>query len=239
MATDADGWTIIDEEAALLTCTYSFAPNASARTMVARFKPDELVVMSPPTGLADASYRALDRFGKVTALVAPNGFHHLGLLPWKQAFPDARIFASDKALARIRKKQPALSNVEPLSELSKNTESGVELCDLPFFKTGEAWLKAPAKGGLLWYVSDSCFSIPELPKALVPRLLFKWTGSAPGFKINNIGNLFFLKDKPGYKSWFLDQLRTEAPSIVVTAHGDVIEQPKLRETMVEMVERGL
>jgi hypothetical protein len=239
MATEADGWTIIDEDGGILTRTYRFAPGAWARTLVARFKADELLVMSPPTGLDDASYRALERFGKVTALVAPNGFHHLGLAPWKQAFPDCRIFASDKALARIRKKQPTLSNLEPLSELSKNVQPGVELCDLPFFSIGEAWLKAPSKAGQVWYVSDSCFNFPELPKAFVPRLLLKWTGSAPGFRINGLGNLIFLRDKRGYKAWFLDQLRKDAPSIVVSAHGDVLDQPKLRETMIEMAERAL
>lgn len=236
---EADGWTVLDEDAALLTRVYRFGPNAFARTMVARFKDGELVVMSPPCSPDDAALKALEPFGKVTALVAPNGFHHLGLPEWAKAFPDAKLYAPDKALARVRKKQPDLSPLRPLAELGRESTSGVELLDLPFFSIGEAWLKAPSRDGQVWYVSDSCFNLASLPPALVVRLLFKWTKSAPGFRINRLGNLIFLKDRAGYKSWFAEQLRDEEPAIVVPAHGDVVKAPDLRTTLNSMIEEAI
>ena len=118
MSTTEAGWTILDEAAGILTREYEFAPHSLARMMVAR-SADGLVAISPASKMPDAAFAELGRFGKVTALVAPNGFHHLGLPEWKQKFPEAKIYAPAAARARIQKKQPALGALAPLEELAE------------------------------------------------------------------------------------------------------------------------
>lgn len=232
-------WERIDEDAGLWTREYAFRPGSLARMMTARAKDGSLIAISPASGLDDADFDALRKDGGVSAIIAPNGFHHLGLASWSAAFPNARLFAPSAAIGRVKKQQPNLKNLEPLSAIAPLLGDGVKTQECPGISIGEAWLTSKSKDGPVWYVSDSCFSMPEEPSALIPRLLFRWTKSAPGFQINGLGLKMFTKDKPAYKRFFLERLAEEAPAAVVTAHGAIVREAGLRETMIRMVEDRL
>src|SRR5688572_25793745 len=99
-------WEVLDEATHTLTLEYSFRPGFTARAFVTRFAGDELVIFSPPVGIDPALFRELDEHGRVTALVAPNGFHYLGLRPALEAFPGATLYAPESSARRVVKKQP-------------------------------------------------------------------------------------------------------------------------------------
>jgi hypothetical protein len=231
-------WEVLDEATHSLTLEYSFRPGSTARTFVTRFSGDELVIFSPPVGIDRAVFRELDQHGRVTALVAPNGFHYLGLRPAREAFPRATLYAPEAAVRRVAKKQPDLE-LRQLGELREKTEAPVRILEVPGFNIGEAWAIVDTSAGPLWYVSDSCFNLSQLPESLAARLLLKWTKSAPGLSLNGIGNLFFLKDRPRFKQWFEARLAEPAPLLLVPAHGEVARAVDLDKSLKALVDARL
>ncbi len=239
METTKNGWTILDADQAVLSREYSFTPGALARTIVARQHEGELLIMSPPNDLDDAALSDLEQFGKVTSIIANNGMHHMGLPLLAGAFPEAKIYAPQEAIARIAKKQPVLRELRPLSDLMTELTGATRVHSVPGFSIGEAWVTVKTAAGPIWYVGDSCFSMAELPSKFFPRQLFKWAKCAPGLRINSIGNLFFLKDKPNYKNWMLEQLREELPIMLTTAHGEILTSQEIGRSFQQLVEAKL
>lgn len=239
MQSTKNGWTIVDGDAGILSREYHFSKESTARCMVARAGDGHLIIISPPNDVDDRALKDLEEFGTVTALVANNGFHHLGLPVFQKAFPQAQAFAPEAALPRIRKKHPGLTNIQPLEVLPERWRKGVKVLAVPGFRMGEAWVTVETANGPVWYVGDSCFSLEQLPKNVLARTLFKWTGTAPGFRLNRIGQMAFLKDKPAYKKWMLDHLHASLPTTIVTAHGKIMTEPQIGKTFQDLVETGL
>jgi hypothetical protein len=71
------------------------------RMAIARL-PDGGLWLWSPVELDEARRAAVDALGPVRHLVSPNAIHHLFLGPWKDAYPDAKLWASP-GLARRRK----------------------------------------------------------------------------------------------------------------------------------------
>lgn len=231
-------WEVLDDATHSLTLEYSFRPKSTARAFVTRLTGDELVIFSPPVGIDPAVFRQLDDHGRVTALVAPNGFHYLGLRPALAAFPGATLYAPEGAMRRISKKQPDLA-LRPLAELQAQTQAAVRILDVPGYSIGEAWAIIETAAGPLWYVSDSCFNLPQLPPGLATSLLFRWTKSGPGLSLNGIGNLFFLKDRPRFKQWFEARLTEPPPAMLVPAHGNIARADGLGKSLKALVDARL
>ena len=220
-----------------MTIEYFFGPKATARSFAVRFKDDEWAIFSPPTGISRAAYQELEQHGRVTSLVAPNGMHWLGLSDALEAYPTANVYAPRGCMERIRKKNKKL-DIKPLVGLSERATQGVRILDVPGFSIGETWAVVESENGPIWYVSDSCFNVKKLTGSLPIQLLMKWTKSGPGLSVNGLSNLFFLKDKPGYKRWFKEQLE-QPPTSLVPGHGDVERGSHLRQTLSELVDSRL
>ncbi|HEU0217809.1 MAG TPA: DUF4336 domain-containing protein [Stellaceae bacterium] len=64
--------------------------------------PDNGLFVWSPIALTSAMRREVDALGPVHCLVAPNLLHHLFLAEWRQAYPQARLYAAPE-LARRRR----------------------------------------------------------------------------------------------------------------------------------------
>lgn len=71
------------------------------RMAVIRLRDGGLFLWSP-VALTDALREAVDALGPVRFLIAPNALHHLLLTGWRDAYPDARLFAPPGLRARRR-----------------------------------------------------------------------------------------------------------------------------------------
>ncbi len=219
------GWTVVDESIPLLTYHYSFGPGLANALAIGG--PEGFVIVSPPCRVPDAAFTELEARGKIRGLVASNAFHHLGIPPWKARFPDAAVFAPAQAIARVEK-QTKLTGIQPVANANALMKPGVELVDMPHYKTGEVLVKAKTASDLYWYVTDVIMNMPKLPALLPVKLLFKWTNSAPGLKLNNVAPVFMVKDKKALRRWLLDEIAAAPPSVLVPCHGPI----------VRMAERG-
>jgi hypothetical protein len=214
------GWKIFDPHTPILVHEYSFGPG-TANALAVGGK-DGLIVVSPPCRVGPGVLDDLAQYGKVSALVASNAFHHMGLSQWKARFPDAEIFAPAQSIARV-KKQSKLSGIRPLGEATSVTGSRVELVDMPHYKTGEVLVRIETDRGLAWYVTDCIMNLPELPPQPLVRALFRLSGSAPGLKLNNIAPLFMVKNKKAHRRWLASEFRKAPPQWLIATHGDIVD----------------
>ena len=99
------GWTQLAAEPLVLLREYSFGP-AQANSLAIRLPDGELLLVSAPTDLSAAELNELASVGEVTALVANNGAHYLGIPSLHKRFPKAGCYATEAARARIAKKSP-------------------------------------------------------------------------------------------------------------------------------------
>lgn len=239
METTAGGWTIIDREAGVLTREYNFTKDGTATTFVARMREGGLLVVSPSTDLSDEAAAELEEFGPVRAIVANNGFHHLGQGPWAERYPESRRFASPESAARIAKKSKIDLTYEPLSELTPMLSDDVQVREVPNTKLGETWVWAKVGDGYAWYVSDILANMQSLPPKLFPRLLFKFTDSAPGLKVFNLAMRFMVRDRKGTLRLMLQDMEGEEPTVIVPGHGAILSSETVAADARRVIEAAL
>jgi len=225
-------WTAL--EAGVLWTPYNFG-GGIATTFVFRGKDDALVVMSPGCGLDGATLDKLKSYGHVAALVAINGFHHLGLPAWRQHFPDAKCYAPRSAIGRLSKKAPGVM-FAPLEALAPLLGDGTRVLE-PDGMPGSAFAFVRGAGGTYWYVCDLLFNIPELPKQFVFKTLMSMTDSAPGYKLFRPAVWLQVKDKKALTSWFDRQLSDAPPTTIVPGHGPPVQRQDLVEATRAQIAR--
>ena len=236
METTASGWKVIDRDAAVLTSTYAFAgKDALANSFVARLADKTLAVVSPNAGASPALLDELAQFGEVSALIANNGLHHLGLPEWSRRFPKARCFAPAASIQRIGKKNPAAPKLEPLAALQPLLGSDVGVHEAADSKIGESWVWAKVAGGHAWFLSDLVANMERLPPRFPVRQLFKWTGSAPGYKPFHLAMKFTLKDKRGTLKALAAEVAARPPTAVVPSHGGVLDHAGLAADTAQLL----
>ena len=226
------GWNLIDNETCVLWREYAFTRGAYATTMVFRGV-DGLVVVSPGSGLEARDYDALREHGEVRALVANNGFHHLGQAPWRERFPEAVSYAPAGALAGLRKKAPAIA-FRPLAELS--LPAHVRCDDIPGFKTGETLVSVHTRKGTVWFTGDLLTNIQRTPGPPL-RWLFTWTNSAPGLRLFKPAVWLMVRDRKAARAWVQERLASDPPAIIVPAHGPAFDAGDVATLARAQIER--
>jgi hypothetical protein len=220
MQTTPHGWKLFDARMPVLMYEYNFGPGtANALAVGAK---DGLIVVSPPCRVAPGVFDDLLQYGPVRALVASNAFHHLGLPEWQARFPDAEIFAPAQSIKRV-KKQSKVSGIRPLADAAPIASPRVELTDMPHYKTGEVLVRIKTDQGLVWYVTDVIMNLPELPRQLFIRTLFRLSGCAPGLKFNNIAPLFMVRNKRALRRWIANEFHSAPPSWLIATHGEIVD----------------
>ena len=234
METSAGGWTIIDDDAGVLSLTYSFS-GGTANCFTAKLADGRLMIVSPPIKISGAALDEIVARGGVGALVANNGFHYLGIETWRARFPKARCFAAEGAAKRIAKKAPDTGDFEPLHALQALLPEGVAVVEAPGSpKFGETWARAAIAGGHAYYGSDILANM-KMPKAFVPRLLFKLTKSAPGYKVFNLATKIIFKNRKAGLAAMLEDIRKHPPTVVVPGHGEIVSGPELAAETEKML----
>lgn len=224
-------WKILDEASGARVRSYSFGPGL-ANTFAVRNKDASWAVISPAVGMDDEGFAALE--GGVSALIEPNGFHHLGLPEWTKRYPDAKVYAPEPAAKRIAKKQPSVGAIRPLSELD-GLADGVTIAALPHFKNPDTYARVETKAGSMWFFNDVIMNSP-LPKNPLFGFVFKVTKSGPGLAVNRVVTMFLGCNKKAFKPWLLGELKEHPIQSFVPCHGTVLEGDNLAKRVQTIVE---
>ena len=233
-----NGWTIIDHDAGVLAYEYSFNKQGKANCFAARMEDGKMLVVSPATGMKEPAYADLLSYGEVGAVVAPNGFHHLGQAEWKSRFPDARFFAAPETIHRIDEKNPDAGSFEGINMLPLIVGEDIGVHEVADTKCGETWVWVRTGRGYVYFVSDILANMDKVP-ALIPRLLFKFTKSAPGYRPFNLAMKFIVKDKAAVLRTLQAEMADKPPSVVVPGHGKILDEPGLADRTNAMISEAL
>ncbi len=240
METTPNGWTIVDRDAAVLFQEYQFNDaGGRATTFVTRLKDGKLLAISPAVGLPEGAFSELAEFGEVGAIVAPNGFHHLGQQEWRERFPSARNFAAPEAAARIAKKGAAGLTFEPMSALAELLPDDVGVTEAPATKVGETWAWAKTADGYAWFASDLICNWQKFPGNAFLNFMWKLSKSGPGYKLFHFAMMVIVKDKKRLLAKFHEDLKAHPPTLVVPAHGPHAHHDGIGQETIQMVAAAL
>ncbi len=237
MTTTPNGWRVLDEATATLAYTYTFSRDATANAFATRMADGRMMVISPPCRASEGVMDDVAQFGDVGALVANNGFYYMGQPEWKAHFADATCYAAPEAVARIHKKSGRRDEYTPLSELQPLLGDGILVREVPNTRCGETWAHVTTASGRVWFGSDVLANMPELPKPLPFRMIFKWTKSAPGYSVFGLAVRIMIKDWRGALELMAQDVENAPPTIMVPGHGGILDDADLAEQTRALLRR--
>jgi hypothetical protein len=217
---------------------YSFGPGV-ANSLAIRLPDGKLLLVSAPSDLSDRELDDLASAGEVSALVANNGAHHLGLPSLHKRFPNAVCYATEDARSRIAKKAGYSLTMLGIDQLQPRLGDKIQVTAAAGCKVGDVIVRVQTDRGPLLYMGDFFANIPKLPWNPLFRLMFKLTNSGPGFKVFGIFFRFFVSDRPALRDFLIREIEAHPPTILVPGHGDVITRNDLGGAMVSMLREAV
>ncbi len=177
---------------------------------------------SPPGGSdAAALYEAVDTLGEVVAVVAPNGFHRMGMPVAARRYPKAGLYAPEASIARVRKGVETSRVVAPLALLA--LPDGVEIFVPPHVKNPDTVLRVQTSLGPVWTLHDFIINLDVVSANPVERWLLGMLGYQVGLRVNRFGCRWVLVgDKPAFSTWLQAELQRMPPAAFSPGHGPVI-----------------
>ncbi len=173
---------------------------------------NHLAVISPPIGISDADFAAIDAKGQVIALIAPHSGHDLGHAEWQTRYPTAVSYAPELALKQINQ-----DRLRPFLPLAKLATPQVELLEVPGTKKGGTIAIVKRGERPVVYLDEIVSHWTSLPDNWLAKFLFWSTGSAPGLKVNQVYLKVLCSDIQAVAQTVLEAL-VDDPGIV-PAHG--------------------
>jgi glyoxylase-like metal-dependent hydrolase (beta-lactamase superfamily II) len=202
------------------------------RMLALRLEDQSLAVYSPVGSADDAAITQLRQLGNISALIASNHFHNLGLQPFLQHFPKAGVYATATATPRLGKVTGL--PVRDIGELTARLPDGLELFAPAGLKTGELWiLVRNARPGPILVVSDSFFNMP--PKPGLFGLILKVAGTVPGLRISRVFRLMALAQRDEYRASMERCLNELRPQVLVPSHGAIFTHPQLTQELLALL----
>ena len=219
-------WVALDAAQSVWTLKYSFGPGL-ANTFAVKLDDGSFLLVSPPSKCPPEVFAALAAHGPVSALVAPNGFHHMGQPEWRQAFPNAVSYAPDDAIARVTKQSKL--TYKSTSELTKLLGPRVELVRPAGYRSTDLLARAHTAEGDIWFGGDLISNTrPGDVKGFVGFVMGA-LGGGPGLRVNGATSMVYLKDKRTWKAAIKAKMAENPLFALVPAHGEVATQADLAQ----------
>jgi hypothetical protein len=183
------------------------------------------ILLSPHPSLTPAEFQSM---GKVTDIVAPNLYHHLGIQKAVEAQPAAHLWGA----AGFEQKRKDIAWQSFLNESAwpyQDELAAIQIAGMP--KLNE-FVFVHKKSKTL-FLTDLCFNILE-DSGLPGRLLYNAFGTYKRFAVSKI-LIRFVKDPAAFQK-SLTTLFTHDFDNIVLSHGSVVEgggKAKLREALQE------
>jgi hypothetical protein len=182
------------------------------RSTVLAIGSGELAVISPPFDACPA----LEKLGRVTALIASNPFHHLYAKPFAARHPGARLYIAPG----LRERMPGFDDASVLgADASPPWRRELDFALIgPSRGISELVFFHRASASLL--LTDLAFNLQGIERG-IERLLWRLSGAPAGFGPSRNARRLLLRDRASYAA----ALRTIASwpfERIVVAHGDPV-----------------
>ena len=175
-----------------------------------------------PTAISEELKQSVDALGSVAYLVAPNNAHHLWLLEWRDAYPDAKLCVA----TGVPKKLPALGACDLLDDAAPSPWSAdldqASMRGVPFFDENVFLHRASRSLIVTDFVANARGRKYRgmgrvLAKLLLEPIGFKDIHTAPPLKFP-----FVIKDRRAFRG-FVDKVASWDFERIIVTHGDIIE----------------
>ena len=218
-------WDIIDEETRLLRTTYQPGAEVSATCCAVGMGDGALLLLSPAPD-AGSLYGELEAYGKVVAIVAPNGFHRHGLYSACNRFPEAGVYSPESVINRVQKAAPR--PVLAVDALQPHLPQHVRVFVPPHLNRPDTMAQIHTTRGAIWYLNDLVLNIDEAPKNPFRRLLLSSLGFETGLAVNHFGwRWVIVANRKAFADWFLAELAKHPPTAIVAGHGPAVLDPEV------------
>ena len=219
-------WRKLTEDGSVRFLKYTFGPG-TANTLAVRLDDGTWLVVSPATGVAPGVLDELANEGPVSALVAPNAYHHLGQPLWRARFPSAVSYAAEDAISRLQKKSPDV----PYRSTSELPEQSVRIVTPLGMKSPDLLLSVTISNGVLWWMGDLFTNSTATDQVWwLRRIIAPLAGSGLGYRRNSKPKVIYVRDPVVWLGSVRDAVTSRPPSIVVPAHGDPVTEDTARQT---------
>jgi hypothetical protein len=186
------------------------------RVMSIGKRADGTLVVHNAMALGDAEMAEIDGWGKVAAIVVPNGYHRLDAKVFKDRYPAARVLCPPGAKARVEQVVPVDGTYADLSD-----DGAVTLELLDGTKEREGAMIVRAGGDTSLVLNDAVFNMPHL-KGFMGFMLRRVTASSGGPRVSRVSKWLVVADKKAFRA-HLEKL-AELPGLarVVVSHHETI-----------------
>jgi hypothetical protein len=188
------------------------------RVMTIAKRTDGGLVIHNGIPLGDAQMAEIEAWGKVVALVVPNGYHRLDAKPFHDRYPDARVVCPAGGRAKVEQVVPVTHTYE-----DEPADDAVRFETLDGTKLGEGAMIVRDDTGTSLVLNDAVFNMPH-GKGFTGFVLKNLTGSSGGPKVSRIMRMLGVKDKKAFRA-HLERL-AELPDLkrIVVSHHLTIDQ---------------
>src|SRR4051812_7294127 len=222
-------WHSLDQQGTVRWLKYSWGPG-TANTLAVQLDDGTWMVISPASKPSPEVLDQLASDADVRALVAPNAFHHLGQNAWRMRFPEARSYAPQDALEPLASKSPQIP-YRPISELAQCVGERVHFCVPDGMKRPDLLIRIRAAEICVWWLGDLFSTNTRKDQTTLLRLFANFAGSGPGYRRNSKPGLVYVSDPSSWLQSVARQISSDPPTIVVCAHGDIVDREAAAMTM--------
>lgn len=209
-------------------------PNFVSNSVAIKISDHEFIVISPGASLIESWLAKWQGSGMTLHIIMPNHYHFMGVKAWQAQFPNALLYASEKAIRQLNKK--GLGDILPLECEPPPLPERYHILFPPGHRGGDVWLsKQDEATGGLWITCDSFLNYDRLSRQSVAKTMQRLLGAAPGLKMSQVIKWFILDDKQEFKAWALSQLGRDKPGILIPAHGEVCCDTALSEKLKALI----
>lgn len=192
---------------------------ALKRVMAIAKRADGTLAIHNGIALGDREMAELDAFGKVSAIIVPNGYHRLDAKIFADRYPDAKVYAPAGSKSKVEEVVKVHGTYEEFA-----SDAHVELVTLEGTKQREgALIVRGSTTGLV--LNDSVFNMPH-GHGFTGFVFRRITGSTGGPKVSRLFRWFVMADKAAFRAHLekLAQLPNLA-HIVVSHHETISDDP--------------
>ncbi len=213
-------WENVTPDGNVRVLRYSFGPGL-ANSFAARLPDRSWAVVSPCCGAPESALDALGSDGGVSALVANNGFHHMGQPAWRKRFPQAVSYAPTGSLPRLGAKSREVP-YRPLDELTPALAGLVEFVVPAGMKVADLIVRAANPVGDVWFMGDLVSNTGPGDTKAPFSWIFGMLGGGTGYRFNPVPAMVFVKDKAAWKADVRQRVEAAPLAAVVPAHGATV-----------------
>ena len=188
-------------------------PLLPSRTTIVRLGSGGLVVISPPPA-HDETFAMIDGLGPVTALIAPNSFHHLYVGDAVRRYGDAMLYLAPGLQERIASLPPGVS----LAESPPSPELDRIILRTPHGASEVLLFHRPSR---ILILSDLAFNMIHVDRSL-DRIFWRAFGVPREFGPSRTARLMLLNDSSVVRPVLRRVLEWPFERIQV-AHGEVVQ----------------